>query len=345
MKLVLSWAIPGVISPRNATLRRYLARRDPTIGRLETDYVHLLQRANGASKLARDVDNTLNRKQLGQLSTFLAVEAEDVIGCYQKLCAQIALAVFSDSNERKKFISYVGYSVAGLAPSPQLWPIVTVVVLQFLTAAIGFGLTSDFAHNHELTGEGGIVLAQGFTMTSAIVLAVAPKIALAWARPSLSSAPTLSYIVFGVTTFFCGIVLFATVVPDRGQSGGSGAGVPIPALAFLLLPPGLFAVSNVVLSWRIDRRILKSCYEFGNTALRNSLCLFVATFIYTIFYRVCIILVFYVSWTRLPNIFIIWAVLCVSALVIGFTVPGWAVNYIYPVRTIPRPATVARGPL
>jgi hypothetical protein len=334
-----------LFSPRGIfSMQKYLLRRQSTLDRLEQDYSNLLHLALEVNKLDRDAGNPLNKRQLGQLSTLVAVQAEEVNSRFQRLCAQMVLAVFYGPDERKELISYLGYSVVGLVSSPPWWPIIVVIMLEFVTAAIGFALTSDFVHGGYLTGEAAIVLAQGFTMTSAIVLAIAPKVTWAWARPSLLNLPIPSYFVFGIATFVCGIVFFATVVPEQTLPTGSapnGNG-SIPTLALLLLPPGLFAISNVVLSWRIDRRIIRSRYQFGTAAIRDSVSLFVATVLYTVFYRACIILVFRVPWSHLPNIWIIWFVLGASALVIGYAVPGWAVNYVYPVRTVPRQITIRR---
>jgi hypothetical protein len=215
-----------------------------------------------------------------------------------------------------------------------LWPILVVLVVEVTSSAIGFVLTSGVASSWTapLSSGAGVIFSQGFAMTAAVTLAIAPKLMWAWARPAMFAKPPLaSYVIFGLATYVCGLVCFFVVqaefAPQRSANGG---GFALPFLAMILLPPGLFAVSNVVLSWRIDRRIIAPCYERGWPAVHDSLWLLAATILFIGFFRASIIGFFGVSWSGLPNIWLIVLVLGASAVVIGYAVPQWAVSYIYP---------------
>jgi hypothetical protein len=321
---------------REASLERYLYRRRSAIGRLDNDYFQLLRRARRIGQLVED--QPLSQNQLKQISAFLADQAEDLIERYQKLSAQTAIAVFPAGEPRAKFLEYLGYSVPQSIPSLPLWPILVVLVVEVTTSAIGFVLTSGVASSWTapLSSGAGAIFSQGFAMTAAVTLAIAPKLMWAWARPAMFAKPALvSYLIFGLATYVCGFVCFFVVqsefAPQRSPNGG---GFALPFLAMILLPPGLFAVSNVVLSWRIDRRIIASCYERGWPAVRDSLWLLAATILFIGFFRASMIGFFGVPWSSLPNIWLIVLVLGASAVVIGYAVPQWAVLYIYPPATL-----------
>jgi len=326
----------GVKRYRETSLERYLYRRRSAIGRLDNEYFQLLRRARRIGKLVED--QPLSENQLKQISAFLADQAEDLIERYQRLSAQTAIAVFPPGESRAKFLEYLGYSVPRSIPSLPLWPILVVLVVEVTTSAIGFVLTSGVASSWTapLSSGAGVIFSQGFAMTAAVTLAIAPKLMWAWARPAMFAKPALvSYVILGLATYVCGFVCFFVVqaefAPQRSPNGG---GFALPFLAMILLPPGLFAVSNVVLSWRIDRRIIASCYERGWPAVGDSLWLLAATISFIGFFRASMIGFFGVSWSSLPNIWLIVLVLGASAVVIGYAVPQWAVSYIYPPTTL-----------
>jgi hypothetical protein len=317
----------GIPSSYLSALRRYLARRREGMAGVESDYFNLLRRAARVEKLVND--HPLSERQLKQLSAFLADQAEDVVVQYQKLCAQIALAVFPAGEPRQQFLKFIDYKVSDPIPSLPLWPIFVVLAVEILPSILGFALTNDLFHESNVASDAGIIVAQGFAMTTAVFWAVASKAIWPWARPSLAGKPIFSYALFGLATYVCAVIFFAIVLSGFGVSLGNQQNRP-PVLAMLFLPPGLFAVSNIILSWRIDRRIVKSSYQYGRAAVRDSLSLLLGTILFTLFFRGTMFVVFGVPWAKLPDIRLIWTVLGVSALVIGYAIPAWAVAYIYP---------------
>lgn len=312
-------------------LRKYLMRRANILIDLENDYYSLLHRAGRVCKLVQE--RPLSERQLKQLSAFLADQAEEVIGRYEKLSSHIALSMFSTGPERKSFLAYLEYNTPNLAPALTLWPIAAVLAVELCTAALGFVLTTDFFHHPGAIRDAGVIVAQGFAMTTAALFSVAPKLTWDWARPAFARTAIGSNVLFGVATYVLAFAFFGIVLSGFNFSAPGSSQSRIPLLAMLSLPPGLFAVSNVILSWRIDIRILKPNEEdnYGVAAILDALWMLGGTILFTVFFRGTMMFVFGVAWKDLPNIWLIWTVLGVTALVIGYAIPGWASGYIYPV--------------
>jgi hypothetical protein len=133
------------------------------------------------------------------------------------------------------------------------------------------------------------------------------------------------------------IVFFVAALLGFGWSTNAGTQTTttMPVSAMLLLPPGLFLVTNVVLSWRIDTRIITTTYRHGLSAAHDAFSLIAATVLFSLFFRSMAHFVFKMPWASLPTVWVIWPVLGVTALVIGFAIPGWAVWYIYPPKVDP----------
>jgi hypothetical protein len=320
---------------RARRLSRYLIRRQEAVARVDGDYFLLLRRAARVVKLASD--RPLSARQLRQLSAFLADQAEDLIARYQRLVAQTALAVFPPGKPRLRFLECFGYTVPNSLPSLPLWPIVTVLAIDILTSGSGFELINYISHgiDVDLRGSVPVIFAHGFAMTAAVFWAIAPKVMWVWTRPGLIGRSISSYALFGLASYLCGFVFFGAALwafPLPPPPSGS-QDMTFPGLVVLLLPAGLFAVTNVVLSWRIDRRIIESSYGHGRAALGDASSLIVATILFSGFFRTMSHFVFGMPWKALPAVWIIWPVLGVTALVIGFAIPGWAADYIYPSAT------------
>jgi hypothetical protein len=321
---------------RAARLRRYLHRRHEAIARLDSEYFELLHRAARVVKLADD--SPLSERQLKQLSAFLADQAENLIARYQKLVAQTALAVFPPGRRRLQFLEYLGYTGAS-TPSLPLWPIVAVLAIDILTSGIGFAVITYGSSGTTFYILPVVIFAHGLAMTAAVFWAIAPKVMWAWARPSLTKRPFASYVVFGLVSYGCGFFFFVAALFGFGWSSPeTSTGTTTLVLAMVLLPPGLFAVTNVVLSWRIDHRIIRSSHRYGWSAARDAFSLIVATFLFSLFFRK---VGHAVGMPLLPP-WKIWPVLGITALVIGFAIPGWAARYIYPSGSLPNNGSVNR---
>jgi hypothetical protein len=333
------------------SLRLYLTRRELAIQRLRADYAQLIRRAARLIKLA--LDQPLSKRQLKQLSAFLADGAESLVAKSQRLVAEAALGAIP-AKRRRKFLETFGYAVSKPLPSLPVWPIVAVLGIDICTSGTGFaviGLLSYAKHNgstglsstglasssdivNGLVQTAPIIFAHGLAMTTAVFWSIAPRVLWAWSRPGVvkgASSPIASYIVFGAVSYACGVLFFAaginafdTATNQTGQ---------FSVLAMLLLPPGLFAVTNVVLAMRIDRRITSSVYKFGSAAVRDAAWLWAATLAYSVFFRTMATFVFNVP--HLPPIWLIWPILSITAIIIGLAIPGWAVFYIYPPRVHP----------
>jgi hypothetical protein len=216
-------------------------------------------------------------------------------------------------------------------PSLPLWPIVAVLAIDILTSGSGFGLITYISNGigADLRNAVPVIFAHGLAMTAAVFWAIAPKVMWVWARPGLTGRSVASYAAFGLVSYLCGFVFFIAALWGFG-SLSSTSSQQLPMSAMLLLPPGLFAATNGVLSWRIDRRIIASSYGHGRVALGDAFCLIVATILFSLFFRAMTHFAFGVPRKVLPAVWLIWPVLGATALVIGFAIPGWAVDYIYP---------------
>jgi hypothetical protein len=312
-------------------LYRYLNRRQEAIARLDRDYFQLLYRAARVIKLADD--NPLSDRQRRHLSAFLADQAENVIARYQKLAAQTALAVFAPGDRRKRFLEALGYTVPIFPPSLPLWPIAAVLAIDILTSGLGFIYITYAGGSNGAPFRilAPIISAHGLAMTAAVFWAIAPKVMWSWARPSLSAMPVMSYALFGLVSYGCGLIFFLATSSGFGwPSSQTPQGPSLPAVAMLLLPPGLFAVTSAVLSWRIDRRIIASSHGHGRMAIHDAIWLVAATILFSIFFRTVAHFGFGTPWSSLVSRWLIWPVLGSTALVLGFAVPGWAAAYIYP---------------
>jgi hypothetical protein len=317
----------GGMGWRAARLQRYLGRRQEAILRLDSDYFQLLNRAARVVKLA--VDHPLSARQLRQLSGFLADQAENLVARYQKFVAQTALAVFPHGAVRMRFLDYLGYSVPDASPTLPLWPIALVLAIDIGTSGFGFALiTHGLGNAGDLRTFAVFIFAHGFSMTAAVLWAIAPKVMWAWARPGRTGRRAVAYAVSALLSYACSFLFFIAALVSVGLPQPPHASMPIPAI--LLLPPGLFATTSIVLSWRIDRRIMSATYHFGRRAVHDASALLLATILFSVGFRLLAHSAFHMPWQDLPSIWLVWPVLGSTALILGFAIPGWAVRYIYP---------------
>jgi hypothetical protein len=255
--------------PHSGRLQRFCQARMTVWSRLETDFRRLLRRSARALLLIED----LNEKKepdpvvvLG-ISNFVAEESEDILDRYRQLIAECVLSCEPHRNEQQNFLNSFGYP-ATIPPSLPLQPWIIVFVLDFLLSLTPFLVGRVWetfkigAPPIPLAPLGLFACVHAISQTVAITWAIYPKVASNFARPSLSSLPWQSYLVYGIGSYVSGAAIlfvfrwympmaFPIVLPTL-----------ISSLSFLFMTVGISAL--------IDLR-LQSVGDFSGGRLRDGL--------------------------------------------------------------------------
>ena len=100
-------------------------------------------------------------------------------------------------------------------------------------------------------------LVRAICQTAAAGWAIFPKVLVSWARPSLFRWPIKSYVIFGLASFAFSVLVFFLLWQTFPRPAGSRAAVPLALINALS-----FLVMTVVLSFRIDRRLQATTYDY-----------------------------------------------------------------------------------
>jgi hypothetical protein len=182
---------------------------------------------------------------------------------YRRMLAQAAISGIVSASSKSEFIRRFGYDVQSINTIP-LWPVVASFAAVWTGIAFPsliLGRVSSRAFDpSEFWGMVSLLVVatnQAIILTLSILWAIIPKIDMNYARPSLKTLPTRSYVWFGLWSYCTGLFLIKLqfmvfpFLPLAAKQPGS--------IFILSLPPAVFTVIVAILvDWHLMGRSINS---------------------------------------------------------------------------------------
>lgn len=218
-----------------------------------------------SEELARQSHKAVGDRVSVAISTFVTEESEDLLKEARKLVAEFALSNTDDPASRERLLRLFGYGCSlpnrlPLAAPALLIAILPIELAMFLAPNL-FGKGAGLPLRVALA----FALARGVCQIAAVAWSIFPKATSSFARPSAYSLPWASYAVFGAASFVTSFIVF--VLLWRVIQPGASAGLT----AFFAGANAMFFVTlTVVLSVRIDRRLMSTSFVYDNGRGRDA---------------------------------------------------------------------------
>ncbi|MFO1110893.1 MAG: hypothetical protein U1E61_17075 [Bradyrhizobium sp.] len=256
----------------NRRFEKFFAARKAAFDEMEKQYRRMLRRSARAllltdNILVSDVDA---QELVLEISDFISEECEELRAAYQRRLAEIALSIVDSRDSRTSLISSFGYQIVLPQPLP-FAPLVTIFLVDFaVSVAPLFPMASqNQSKKFEITTVVGCAcaIAHAAALTISIFLAVYPKAATNFARPSLFALPWSSYVVFGLFSYVVGyLILGFTYASIELAPGWLAHSHPLSAAALFAL---IFPINTLVLSILLDIRLRGGILDYHEARLRD----------------------------------------------------------------------------
>jgi hypothetical protein len=233
---------------------------------VELNYRRILRRASRGLVFAEaEVDN---HAASIAISNFVIEESEELLGRYRKLLAEVALSSLPTWSLRERLIKSFGYEVQ-LPKGISIAPLVIVFIAEFAVFMVPV-FVKITPVQLPLATSVAFALSRAIAQILAIIWALYPKSVSNFARPSLYSLPSRSYLLFGLASYATAVavtfVLWQAIDPPFNRTPAQ--------LAILALFNGLFfLVTTVMVSLLTDLRLRRRTYDFTGNRTRDGIAL------------------------------------------------------------------------